>query len=264
MLLTRGIPQDPGMQSAILQGLYDINITEPFNCPGACRWTGSYISLGFNAQCRNVTQETMQAAICEGDGEYSLRQCNMTTPGGLDLATREVPTDSATTYYMNASSLLMGVTSAELPDTFPEITRFAIYRSTPDHNFRMHNINITDCSLFITAYEYTGAKANGSDFSSASRQEVDFGVQNPWILGTGASEMLFNRIYTNESTSGDIHIPALEMSYASLAALENLFESMTMVTEWIVGSFINTNLGVAAALSGQWTSTTGSTKWRLP
>jgi hypothetical protein len=238
------------MQSAIFQGLYDINTTEPFNCPGTCRWTGSYISLGFKAECKNVTQETLQAATCEGDVD-ALQKCNMTTPGGVDLATRAYYTDLATAYYMNTSSLLMGLSTLALPDTFPEITRFAIYRSTPDYNFRMHDINITDCSLSITAYEYTGAKADGSNFSFASRREVNFGVKDPWTLGIEAGGvMLAGSMYTNELRSGDIHIPALGTNYVSLAALENFFKSTTIVSEWVEGNFANTNLGVSAALSG--------------
>jgi hypothetical protein len=237
------------MQSAIIQGLYGINTTERFNCPGECRWTGPYITLGFKSECRNVTQETLQAATCVGE-EDSRRQCNMTTPGGVNLATRYVYTELATAYYMNTSSLLMNTSTTEFPDTFPEITRFAIYRSTPDMNFRMHDINITDCSLFVTAYEYTGAKANGSDFSFDKTREINFGVKNPWTLGTEAVDMKFKHMHTNESTNGDTHIPTLEMSYASLAALETLFKSSTIVTEWVAGYFANTNLGVASALSG--------------
>ncbi|KAJ5963198.1 uncharacterized protein N7479_003074 [Penicillium vulpinum] len=248
-------PQDPHMQSTIIQGIYGINTAEPFHCPGACRWTESYISLGFKSECRNVTQETLQTATCEGS-EYSSQQCNMTTPGGIDLATRFWFSDLGTTYYLNASSLLVNTSISSIsssnafPDTFPEITRFAIYRSTPDSNFLMHDINITDCSLFITAYEYTGAKANGSDFSFASRREVDFGVKNPWTIETGTKDIKFKRIYTNQSTSSDIHIPALEMGYSSLTAVETFFESTSIVTEWVSGNFINPNLGVAAALSG--------------
>lgn len=237
------------MQSAIIKGLYGIDTTEPFKCPGVCRWTGSYISLGFKTECRNVTQETLQAAICQGD-EDSLRQCNMTTPGGIDLATRAGYTDFGTSYYMNTSSLLMNTSATELPDTFPEITRFAIYRSTPDFNFRMHDINITDCSLSITAYNYTGATANGSDLSFTSRREVDFGVKNPWTLGTQGTAMILQRIYTNESTSGDASIPALEMNYASLATLETFVGSTTIVTEWVAGNFANSNLSITSALSG--------------
>lgn len=237
------------MQSAILQALYGIDTTERFTCPGECRWTGPYITLGFKAECRNVTQATLQTAICVGEDD-SRRQCNMTTPGEVNLATRYVFTDLATEYYMNASSLLMNTSTTELPDTFPEITRFAVYRSTPDMNFRMHDINITECSLFITAYEYTGAKANGSDFSFDITREVNFGVPNPWTLGSERTETKLKRMHTNESTSGDTHIPALEVSYASLAAIENLFKSSTIVTEWVAGNFVNTNLGVASALTG--------------
>lgn len=248
--LLESIPQDPDMQSAIFQGLYGVNRTEPFICPGRCRWTESYISLGFKAQCRNVTEETLQAATCSG-GEYGLQRCNMTTPGGVNVATRYWATDLATAYYMNASSLLIiNPSKPGLPETFPEISRFAIYRSTPDGNFIMRDINITDCSLFLTAYEYTGAQANGSDFSFASRREVDFGMKNPWGITSNISKGLFQHVYTNESTSGDIHIPALRISYASLSALVNFFQSTTMATEWVEGNFANTNLGVAATLSG--------------
>ncbi|GLI80470.1 hypothetical protein PoHVEF18_008825 [Penicillium ochrochloron] len=114
----------------------------------------------------------------------------------------------------------------------------------------MHDINITDCSLFVTAYEYTGAKANASDFSFDNTREINFGVKNPWTLGTEAVDMKFKLMHTNESTNGDTHIPTLEMSYASHAALETLFKSSTIVTEWVAGYFANTNLGVASALSG--------------
>ncbi|KAF4259981.1 hypothetical protein CNMCM8812_005661 [Aspergillus fumigatus] len=245
------VPQDPGMQSAIMQALYGVNTTEPFMCPGVCRWTGSYISLGFKATCKNVTQDTLQTATCEND-EISLQRCNMTTPGGVGLATRALFTELATEYYMNASSLLPVSSSREFLDAFPEITRFGIYRSTPDFGFKQQNVNITECSLFLTAYKYMGAKANGSHFSFASRQEVDFGVKNPWAFRREESpmDMKLMHLYTNESTSGDTHIPSLEISYASLAAVENFFLSSSIVTEWVVGNFINADFGVAAALSG--------------
>lgn len=237
------------MQSAIFQGLYGVNTTEPFTCPGECRWTESYISLGFKAECRNVTQETLKVATCEG-GEYSLQRCNMTTPGGVDISTRYWATDLATSYYMNASSLVnLEQPNLQLPDTFPEIARFGIYRSSPDYNFIMRNINVTECSLFLTAYEYTGAMANGSDFF-AKRREVDFGVKNPWAFLPDGRESKFQHVYTNESTSGDTHIPALGMSYAGLYAVVNFFQSTTMATEWVDGNFANTNLGVAATLIG--------------
>lgn len=235
------------MVSAIFQGLYGINVTEPFICPGACRWKESYVSLGFKTECRDVTRETLQSAACVEDSPTT--QCNMTTPGGLHVSTRTVATDSATTYYMNASSLLGTRTNSELPNTFPEITRFAIYRSTADNNFRVHDVNITDCSLYITVYEYSHAKANGSDFSVVKR-EVDFGVQNPWSFSNKSEQNFFDNINTKKTKSGNTHIPALEISYTTLSAVEVFFESTSVASEWIAGNFINENIGVSAALYG--------------
>ncbi|KAF9888051.1 hypothetical protein FE257_009316 [Aspergillus nanangensis] len=246
---TRCIPQDPGVQSAVFQGLNGINIAEPFNCPGLCRWTGPYISLGFRAECRNVTQETLQSATCEGNPN-GLRQCNMTTPGGLGLTTRHVFSDSSTAYILNASSQLPALSEAKLTGPFPETTRFAIYRSTPDVNFYMRDINITDCSLFLTVHEYSGAKANGSDFSFATRRELDFGVKNPWTLGNSPGGNLYAPIYMNATTAGATHVPALQIGFADLLAMGRFFESTMMATQWVEGSFVNTDLGFAAALMG--------------
>lgn len=238
------------MQIAVFQGLYGIKPAESFTCPGVCRWNGTYVSVGFKADCKNVTQSTLQTAVCKGD-EDSLRQCNMTTPGGVSIASRAMFTEYATAYYMNTTSLVDIPSNKEtLPDTWPEITRFAIYRSTPDYNFRMRDINITDCSLSIAAYEYTDAKANGSDFSFTSRREVDFGMKNPWTLQGRTDDTAFQRIYTNESTKGGIQIPALEIDYPNIQTLETYLMSATIVSEFVEGDFTNTNLGVAAALYG--------------
>ncbi|KAL6228829.1 hypothetical protein BDW75DRAFT_246283 [Aspergillus navahoensis] len=233
------------MQSAVVQALYGTNITAPFSCPGVCRWTGSYISLGFKSECKNVTQETLRSARCNGT-QYSTR-CKMTTPGGLVLPTRHLFTEYGTSYSMNATSMLSSF-GKPLPDTFPEITRFAVYRSTPDHNFQPENINITDCSLSLTAYEYIDAKANGSDFSFGKTQEVNFGDGNPWKFTT--DDGLSGYLYTNKSHGDTNSVPALEISYVDIISLENFFTSATIVTEWVDGNYANENLGLAAALTG--------------
>jgi hypothetical protein len=172
----------------------------------------------------------------------------MTTPGGLSISTRYWATEWATNYFMNASSMLpdQKEPNLDLPDTFPEITRFAMYRSTPDYNLQPENINITECSLSLTAYEYIDAKANGSDFSFGQIREVDFGGTNPWKRS--ARDLPSAWLYTNQSKTDNI--PALEIYYANLAALANFFVSPTIVTEWVEGNYENKNLGLAAALSG--------------
>ncbi|KAL5335742.1 hypothetical protein BJX70DRAFT_374373 [Aspergillus crustosus] len=244
-------PQDPKMQSAVIQGLYGIDTPATFNCPGACRWTGSYTTLGFKSDCQNVTQETLRSQECARPSpQSSSQQCNMTTPGGLALSTNHMLTESGTSYYMNATSML-GDFALGVPDTFPEITRFALFRSTPDHNFVLRDINITECSLSVTGYEYTNAKANGSDFAFDETRTIEYDPQNPWrSTNSGTGTGLWGTLYTNDSLIDGHQTPGFEISYSNLIALVNFFESQTLVTEWIEGSFANANPGLAAALAG--------------
>ncbi|KAL3484529.1 hypothetical protein BJX62DRAFT_230208 [Aspergillus germanicus] len=209
-----GIPQDSGMQSAIYRGLYGIATKEPFQCPGACRWTGVYISLGFRAECRNVTQETLQSTVCEDNPNPDLHICNMTTPGGLGFGTRHGYTDSATAFNMSASSLLDPTIGLE-EDTFPEIARFAIYR----------------------------------DFSFTDKRELDFGVKNAWVLGSSTAGPLYATIHINETLINGTHVPALETTFADLLALGN-FKSTALTSGWVQGNFDNQYLGIAAGLMG--------------
>ncbi len=239
------------MQSAIVQGLYGIETPATFTCPGVCQWTGSYVSLGFSSSCNNVTQETLQTQLC--NGTQSSNVCNMTTPGGLTITTRWGNTDWATNYFMNATSLL-GDTSATRLDALPDITRFAVYRASPDGNFTVWNTNVTECVLALTAYEYTGAKANGSDFAFGTTREVDFGSGQRNIWNSGGYGPPLGWVYTNSTkdagTDTDTEIPALNISHASLFAIENFFESDAIVTEWVAGNYPNNKFGLAAALSG--------------
>ncbi|KAL4758167.1 DUF3176 domain-containing protein [Aspergillus foveolatus] len=206
-------PQDPGMQSAIVQD--------------------SYVSLGFKSTCQNVTQKTLRTATCserEGVGGH----CNMTTPSGLGLSYQYVFTASGTSYYMNATSLLDFLGTSDLPETFPELARFGIYRSSGMESL---GINITECSLSLTAYQYNTVKANGNDFSFGDVHGVDIGLdgRNPW-RNVKASNNYFGRIATNETTvNGTDTIPELVLN---------------SVTEWVSGDWENTDLGFAAALGG--------------
>ncbi|GFF56132.1 hypothetical protein IFM58399_10243 [Aspergillus lentulus] len=57
--LVLSIPQNPNIQSAVVQGLYGINTPATFSCPG------------FKSQCKNVTQETLRSAKCDGNDDFS-------------------------------------------------------------------------------------------------------------------------------------------------------------------------------------------------
>ncbi|KAH9231679.1 hypothetical protein K456DRAFT_1915438 [Colletotrichum gloeosporioides 23] len=241
---TRGIPQDPNMQAAILQGLFNISTPSTFTCPGACRWQGSYVSLGFATDCRNVTQETLQSKICLKNQAKSTEHCNMTTPGNISLSTQHVFTDSGTSYQMNVS--LLGNTRVfDVPDTFPEFARFALYRATPNSSFKPLNENITECSLSFAAYNYTGAQSNGTTFAFQNSQKIVLGGKELWNSnGSSYSSQLF----TNKSTADDL--PKFSLSWADFKALQNFFESGSIATEWVDGNYENKELGVSAALAG--------------
>ncbi|KAL3428727.1 hypothetical protein BDV09DRAFT_190707 [Aspergillus tetrazonus] len=239
------VPQDPKIQSAIFQGLFGVSTPENFSCPGACSWDGSYISLGFKTECKNVTQETLRTETCKhilkSPEVYDL--CNMTTPGGVGLSTRYTNTDSVTTYAMNTVSLLVDpiLSISQMPnntDDPSEITRFGIYRGFRE-GFNLTNLEISDCSLFVTAFEYTGARTNGSDFSFNKTHEVKRAWQRE-------EDQFAPRIYSNES----LDAPELSIAGPSLTALNNLFTSSIFVNSWVEGNFQgNNDLGFQAALT---------------
>ncbi|KAF6814498.1 hypothetical protein CSOJ01_04049 [Colletotrichum sojae] len=234
------IPQDPGMQSAIIQELYGITSPANFSCPGGCRWKGSYVSPGFRSECRDVTQETFQSEKCHTQGSGT--NCTMTTPGGLGISTRHMRTDYQTTYLMNASSLVSTIQEPHpRPRPLPELVRFAVYRADYGSEFEAINPSVTECSLHLTAYEFDGARANGSSFAFDKIQEVDCGVLD-------LEYEKDSTFYTNEPQIDGI--PAMNISFNDVRALKNFFESTAVVTEWVDGSWENTDLGLSAALGG--------------
>lgn len=235
------------MQSAIVQGFYDISTGAIFSCPGACAWNGSYVSLGVKSECKDVTNATLRSRKCnKRPNSGGFVACNMTTPGGLGISTRNMFGGWATIYWMNASSTFKDVFSTEIAPDFPKFSRFAIYRSTSDANFNSYNINITDCSLSFTAYRYTGAQANGSTFSFNEIEEVKFSAQN-WNVDMNMEKAV---IFTNESKADNI--PALRVSYGDYIALQTFLESGTIMseTEVLDGEVLNQNPGLSAVLGG--------------
>ncbi|KAF5517237.1 hypothetical protein CGCA056_v011191 [Colletotrichum aenigma] len=168
----------------------------------------------------------------------------MTTTGNISLSTQHVFTDSGTSYQVNVS-LLTNPRLFDLPDTFPEFARFALYRATPNYNFKPVNDNITECSLSLAAYKYTDAQSNGTSFAFQNAQKIDLGGRESWgVSGTFYEDQLF----TNESTAD--HLPKFTLSWADFKALQNFFESGSIITEWVDGNYENKELGVSAALAG--------------
>lgn len=233
------------MQAAILQGIYDINVPQIFRCPGACKWDEPYISFGFASSCENVTVATLSTEDCPTREISSEQGCNMTTPKGVLLSTHHVDTDSQTTFRLNASSTLEE-TPRGLPNDFPAFITLAVYRATSDGNFDARDINITECALSLTAYEYSGAHANGSDFEFDSVKQISL-PHDRWNY-EGGSFVGDGSLWTNASKADGL--PKLSISYPDLKALQFFFESDMISAEWVDGNYENTNPGISAALIG--------------
>ncbi|KAF5560152.1 hypothetical protein FNAPI_4320 [Fusarium napiforme] len=239
------IPPDTQMQSAILQGLYDISSIPVFKCGGACLWRDSYISLGFKSTCKNVTMSALETKHCikpEGrPGMVFDRNCNFTTPGNVTLTTQHVLTDSQTTFRINATRTHLDDPN-NITTSLDDIVRIAVWRSGYDTSFNATDINITECSVGFTAYEYPRAEANGSTFSFGKVSEIDIRRAN-WSWD-GPLDRTY--LVSNKTSK----LPPFRISIIDIRALQAFFESTTFQSEFVSGSAKNNNPGLSAALDG--------------
>ncbi|KAJ3546417.1 hypothetical protein NM208_g2017 [Fusarium decemcellulare] len=241
-IVPRGVPQDPRMQSAILQGLLDIRSPQVFDCPGVCTWNDSYVSLGFKSSCKNVTAATLDTDVCDNDGGHLT--CNMTTPGGIILTTHHGDTAYQTTFRLNGTSARDEQLRDESLQDLPELIKIAVYRSTLNEVFNATDVNVTECSLSLAAYRYSDASANGTEFSFQHADEIDL-PRNYWSLQGDHYSALYR---TNASKEEDL--PGFTVRRLDLKNIQFFMTSDALVSEWVDGELGNMNYGVSAALMG--------------
>ncbi|RGP71229.1 hypothetical protein FLONG3_7179 [Fusarium longipes] len=222
-------------------GLYDMRSVPLFECGGACVWRDSYISLGFKSTCENVTVSTLKTETCVGphkQGTDFVHHCNMTTPGGIKLDT-QYATDFLTTFRINATA----TTALEnFNKPLADIARIAVYRSTWGDPFG--DVNITECAVAFTAFEYSKAEANGSTFSFGKVDEID--IRNlGWSWEGPRTDF---SLVSNKSTTPNL--PQFKISSVEIEALQEFFQSVTFKSEFLDGRYFNTNSGLSAALAG--------------
>ncbi|KAK6591891.1 hypothetical protein H4I96_12168 [Botrytis cinerea] len=245
---TYNLRQDPSMEAAILQGVYNISTTPVFSCPGTCSWNSSYISIGFKSICENVTTTTLNTKTCAFDNDTGITTCNMTTPKGIEFSMESQSTNYATTLQLKDTLVPM--------TEIPELVNIAIYRSSINATGdigEVWNENITECTLSITAYNYSGAYAQGNNFQFASVEEFEV-PKNLWNMSGNGGDSDFNNsleigsIWTNGPTTGS---PRLVMGYGDVTSLRAYFRSDMILTEWRDGGgWLNTNYGISPALIG--------------
>ena len=246
------------MQTAIMQGIYDVNSPQNFSCPSSeCRWNDSYVSLGFKTECKNVTLQTLpEPGEEECDFVDGFTYCNMTTPGGVGITTRFQTYQSATSYYMNATEARRSIDDDENEiHMTSEFMRFAVYRATVHSTVSMRpgnirNINVTDCSLSLAAYEHKNARSNGTEFTFDEVNELEIGEGHPYPWFRKRETSIFGQLVANVSSSGKII--ELRSHLSEFDMLGKFFMSPTFVSQFFDGEVAdkNTDFGLAPLLSG--------------
>ncbi|RBQ80910.1 hypothetical protein FVER14953_10598 [Fusarium verticillioides] len=169
------------------------------------------------------------------------RDCNFTTPGNITLTTQHVRTDHQTTFRINATRTHLD-NPRNITTSLDDIVRIAVWRSGYDKDYKATDINITECTVGFTAYEYARAEANGSTFSFEKISEIDIRRANwSWYGPLERAYLLSNK------TS---KLPPFRISIIDIRALEAFFESTTFQSEFVSGSAKNNNPGLSAALNG--------------
>ncbi|KAK2598292.1 hypothetical protein N8I77_011715 [Diaporthe amygdali] len=108
---------DSSIRANILGALYNSKIPPVFNCTSSCAWNGTYETLGFGYDCRDVTEAATANRSCTDIDNHgpvdpyngtATQECNMTTPGAVVLKPDHFPvfngTWHTTTKYVSIES----------------------------------------------------------------------------------------------------------------------------------------------------------------
>ncbi|KAI0532537.1 hypothetical protein GGR58DRAFT_164082 [Xylaria digitata] len=231
--------RDPGIQGAILRGIYNIQSPDEFQCAGACSWNETYRSLGFSSTCKDIKETAEATKACSTEGFTVF--CNYTTPGNVSFSTEYVRTDSATALLVAVNDTILDIleySSETKPRVPAEFLRAAVFQSNSgeDSSFNDAGIraeNITECALSLTLHEYSNITANGSqlNFVHESRK------LEPGWRAFNASSMGNQNITFNQSEIGPIDPPFVVNGYDFASAIY-FFESNVFTSHIISGNAI--------------------------
>ncbi|KAK4450824.1 hypothetical protein QBC34DRAFT_66264 [Podospora aff. communis PSN243] len=206
---------DAQMQGAMIAGLFGYQVTSSFNCSSVCSWPGTFTTLGFHHECRNVTTETLAKKKCvsfwdstkgvgdddEVDSEES-RSCTMTTPSQIQLFSRHIHTSMWTSVYL---------TGKPAPNfTSPILFTAAQYNIKRDFfTEKRLSEEVLECDISVAAHIYREVRASGNNLTIGHdhviSSQLSVEIEYPQ-LGDGGQP----RVY---SAPG---IPDLRISYGDI------------------------------------------------
>ncbi|VTO84436.1 unnamed protein product [Fusarium graminearum] len=204
---------------------------------------------GFKSACEDVTIPTLNTMFCvedtgkplpEGEFLHEYRLCNMTTPGGIMLSIQQQFPFFLTTFRSNTTVPTRDESSIGSRST--NLMKFAIYRTERDEDYMPLDADITECTLSLAAYEYTGPKANGSVFSFDNIQMVELEWSRP------ASEQAIRRLVSSPAKTGT---PDLYFDWIDEMALQDFLQSPTFLLEFVEGESGSLKHGLSAVLGAE-------------
>ncbi|KAF5232952.1 hypothetical protein FAUST_8440 [Fusarium austroamericanum] len=176
----------------------------------------------------------------EGEFLHEYRLCNMTTPGGIMLSTQQQFPFFLTTFRSNTTVPTRDESSIGSRST--SLMKFAIYRTERDEDYMPLDADITECTLSLAAYEYTGAKANDSVYSFDNIQMVELEWSRP------ASEQAIRRLVSSLAKAG---IPDLYFDWIDEMALQDFLQSPTFLLEFVEGESGSLKHGLSVVLGAE-------------
>lgn len=217
------------MQGGVLKGIYNLDLTPPFNYTSSCVWEGSYITLGFGTSCWDVSDATLRTRRCSDSHPATNSQyCNLMTPGGVKLQTAFVPTMQQTTMVIGTKILppWRFLSDAWQRDSSivisPDLLNLAEYRAVlkvPSYcviDSTNYTEYITECTLSLTAYNMSNVSTDGNTFTVGSRQRIP--IENAYpsaVLGPESDQYKFN------TTPG---LPVFNVRFYDWAAIAKYLE----------------------------------------
>jgi hypothetical protein len=224
------------MVSAVLRGLLGSQTSMTYRCASNCRWNDTYVTLGFESICHNVTKETLASQVCvlPNDPRYTGgydRNCNMTTPGGIELVDP---------YFMMQSSairfnrdIFWDGWSTRRGQISPTFATVVFIRSSNFVKVGYPSItpfkDFTECDLRLVAWRYTDLVATGS--------QLHIGTTQKFILKNGtyteasmlAADEADNASLLDVVFSSGEGWPDLFIRAGDLAALADIFNDQPFV-----------------------------------
>ncbi|KAI8629739.1 hypothetical protein F5Y19DRAFT_484649 [Xylariaceae sp. FL1651] len=240
--------RDPGLQGAILKGIFNIETPNEFRCGGACSWNETYYSLGFSSTCVNITQAAQASKVCGFAVDHAYLICNYTTPSGVHFSTQYDYTNSATALRVATNDTFFSSIPTEELDRVPaNFLNVAIFqsRSGEESSFGDPDIvqaNITECSLSLSLHEYSNITANGSQLIIGHHTAKS--LEPGWFNGSDDSSSPL--VTFNQSKSGPLATP-LSINVYDWANAVLFFESEAFTSHIISGYAINPQVGNGAA-----------------